>query len=154
MSSGANLICLLNGKDILMRLTILFDPPYWIGLLEAESDSLLYAARHIFGSEPSDAEVYAFVQNDLLDLMQSMTVGLPIDSSSTPHRINPKRQQRIIRREVLRTDVPSKAHEAIRLQIEANAQERLTINRSQRDQKRQHKRDLAAAKAKAKHKGH
>ena len=137
-----------------MRLTILFDSPYWIGLLETESDGLLYAARHIFGSEPSDAEVYDFVQNDLLPLMQTMTVGLPIDSLLTPHHINPKRLQRIIRREVLRTDVPSKAHQAIRLQIEANAQERLIINRTQRDEKRQHKRDVAAAKAKAKHKGH
>jgi len=136
-----------------MRLTILFDPPYWIGLLEAESDGLLYAARHIFGSEPSDPEVYEFIQNDLLDLMHAMTVGLPIDAVPTPRRINPKRLQRDIRREVLRTDVSSRAHEAIRLQIEANAQERLTISRTQRDQKRQHKRDVAAAKAKAKHKG-
>jgi hypothetical protein len=139
---------------MLMRLTILFDPPYWIGLLEAESDGLLYAARHIFGAEPSDPEVYAFVQNDLLPLMQSMTVGLPIDSAPTPHHINPKRLQRNMRREVLRTDVPSKAHEAMRLQIEANVQERLSINHAQREAERQHKRDVAVAKAKAKHKGH
>lgn len=137
-----------------MRLTILFDPPYWIGLLEAESDGLLYAARHIFGSEPSDPEVYAFVRNNLLDLMLTMTVGLPIDAVPTPRRINPKRLQRNIRREVSRTDVSSKTHEAVRLQIEANAQEHLGISRTQRDQKRQHKRDIATAKAKAKHKGH
>jgi hypothetical protein len=115
---------------------------------------LLYAARHIFGSEPSDSEVYTFVQNDLLHLMETMTVGLPIDSVPTLHHINPKRLQRIVRREVLRTDVPSKAHEAIRLQTEANVKERLTISRAQRDEKRQHKRDVAAAKSKAKHKGH
>src|ERR1044071_6956273 len=101
---------------MLMRLTILFDPPYWIGLLETESDGLLYAARHIFGAEPSDPEVYAFVQNDLLPLMRSMTVGLPIDSGSKPRYINPKRLQRDIRREVMRTDIPNKAHESIRLQ--------------------------------------
>ena len=137
-----------------MRFTILFDPPYWIGLLETESDGLLYAARHIFGAEPSDPEVYAFVQHDLLPLMRSMTVGLPIDLAATPHHINPKRMQRVMRREVLRTDVPSKSHEAMRLQIEANTQARLTITRAQRDTERQHKRDVAAAKAKAKHKGH
>jgi len=136
-----------------MRLTILFDPPYWIGLLEAESDGLLYAARYIFGAEASDPEVYAFVQHDLLPLMRTMTVGLPIDSAPKPHHINPKRLQRDLRREVLRTDVPSKAHEAMRLQIEANTQERLTITRAERDAKRQHKRDVASAKAKAKHKG-
>ena len=137
-----------------MRLTILFDPPYWIGLLEAESDGLLYAARHIFGAEPSDPEVYAFVQNDLLPLMRSMTVGLPIDSAVTPRHINPKRMQRVMRREVSQTDISSKAHEAMRLQIEANVQERLVITRAQRDAQRQHKRDVAATKAKAKHKGH
>ncbi len=137
-----------------MRLTILFDPPYWIGLLEAESDGLLYAARHIFGSEPGDSEVYAFVHNDLLPLMNSMTIGLPIASAPTPRRINPKRLQRDIRREVSRTDVPGKAHEAMRIQIEANIQEHIVMSRTQRGAKRQHKRDIAAAKARAKHKGH
>lgn len=137
-----------------MRLTILFDPPYWIGLLEAESDGLLYAVRHIFGAEPSDAEVYAFVQRDLIPLMRSMTVGIPVDEGATSRHINPKRMQREMRREVLREGISSKAHEAMRLQIEANVQERHVISRAERDAQRQHKRDVAAAKAKAKHKGH
>ena len=62
-----------------MRLTVLFDTPYWIGLSEVERDGCLYVARHIFGAEPSDAEVSEFVQRDLLTLQARMTVGVPIE---------------------------------------------------------------------------
>ncbi len=137
-----------------MRLTILFDPPYWIGLLEIESDGQLYAARHIFGANPSDPEVYAFVQNDLLPLINTMNVGLPIDNLTTARRINPKRLQREIRHEMQHTDIPGKAHDAMRLQIESNKRGRRISSRAERDAIRQHKRDVADAKAKARHKGH
>jgi hypothetical protein len=71
-----------------MRLTIYFESPYWIGLLEEERDGLLYVGRHIFGTEPSDAQVYDFVLHELTALQARMTVGLPIESDKAWH-INP-----------------------------------------------------------------
>src|SRR5579859_8124629 len=102
-----------------MRLTVLFDSPYWIGLLEMERDGCLYAARHIFGSEPSNQEVYEFVQRDLLALQTRMTVG--ILTALPPDRPkNPKRMQREVRRQIAAVGISSKAHEAMRVQIEQN----------------------------------
>ena len=100
-----------------MRLTILFDSPYWIGLLEDERDGLLYAARYIFGAEPSDQEVYQFVLHDLLSLTAQMTVGIPFEQNLQRH-VNPKRMQREVRRELAQAGITSKAQEAMRLQIE------------------------------------
>jgi hypothetical protein len=136
-----------------MRLTILFDSPYWIGLLEVERDSCLYAARYIFGAEPSDAEVCEFVKRDLLNLQARMTVGVPIDQHVEQSRPNPKRVQREVRQQIAEQGIPSKAHEAMRLQIEQNKQQFAQVSREERDALREHKREIAREKAKARHKG-
>lgn len=135
-----------------MRLTVLFDSPYWIGLLEMDRDGCLYVARHIFGSEPSNQEVYEFVQRDLLALQERMTVG--ILSVLLPDRpANPKRAQREVRRQTAEVGISSKAHEAMRLQIEQNKQVSAHRRREERGENRVHKREIARAKAKARHRG-
>jgi hypothetical protein len=112
------------------------------------------AARHIFGSEPSDAEVYEFVDRLLLNYTRVMTIGVPIEQRSTAPRLNPKRMQREIRREMAQTGISSKAHEAMRLQIEQGKQVRNADRREARDAAKERKREIAAQKAKARHRGH
>lgn len=43
------------------KLTVLFDPPFWVGLFEREGAGGYEACRVVFGPEPRDAEVYAYV---------------------------------------------------------------------------------------------
>ncbi len=136
-----------------MRLTVLFDTPYWIGLLEVERDGCLYAAQHVSGAEPSDAEVCEFVQRDLLTLQARMTVGLPIKHHTEELRPNPKRVQREIRQHMAEQDITSKAQEAMRLQIEQNKHESVQMSREQREALRLYKREIVRKKAKARHKG-
>src|SRR5690349_3338648 len=102
-----------------MQLTILFQPPYWVGILEVARADQLLVARHIFGAEPNDAEIYDFVQRDLLLLMQTMTHGIVLDPVTSERRPNPKRLQREIKRAIAEQGISSKAQEALRLQIEA-----------------------------------
>lgn len=137
-----------------MRFTVFFESPYWVGVLEEERDGLLFAAKHTFGAEPSDQEIYEFVRRDMLNLQARMTVGIPIEESSSERRTNPKRVQREIRQAVLEQGVLSKAQEAMRLQIEQNKIERKADSKAERDAERERKRELARAKAKAKHRGH
>lgn len=40
--------------------TVYFDGQFWVGLLEILEDGHVRAARHVFGAEPSGAEVLAF----------------------------------------------------------------------------------------------
>jgi hypothetical protein len=137
-----------------MNLTILFDDPYWVGILEVERDGQLFVGKHIFGAEPSDQLVYAFVQHHLLTLMSRMTVGLPIEESTPKHRTNPKRVQREISREMDARGITTRSQEAMRLQIEAGKQIRHEDSKEQREALRLHKRAVAQTKAKAKHRGH
>lgn len=136
-----------------MRLTILFDDPYWIGLLEDQRGDLLYAARHVFGAEPSDAQVYDFVLRDSGRLFASMTVGVPVDSvAASPGGF--KRRMREARRAAGERGISTLAQDAIRQQYEANKQTRRAVSRAERDAERERKRAVARQKAKDRHRGH
>ncbi|HEX2622025.1 MAG TPA: YjdF family protein [Phototrophicaceae bacterium] len=138
-----------------MKLTILFDHPYWIGLLEDERDGYYYAARFIFGAESNDEQVYEFVLWNLIAVTQRMTVGIPVEEhTSSTARINPKRQQREIRRELMQGGLSSKAYEAMRVQIEQGKQTRRIASREEREEHQEHRRQVARNKARAKHRGH
>jgi hypothetical protein len=136
-----------------MKLTIRFDTPYWIGVLEEERDGSLYVTRHIFGAEPSDQLVYEFVLHEMAALQSRMTVGIPVETVGRKS-ISPKRMQREVRRELARDGLTSKAHEAMRLQIEARKQEHKRESRAEREALKDYKRELARQKAKARHRGH
>jgi hypothetical protein len=135
-----------------MQLTIFFDSPFWVGVLEEEHAGTLYAARQVFGAEPSDQQVYEFVLHDLAALRAQMVAG--VTAADRPvKRLNPKRLQREIRRDLARAGVSSKAHEALRLQLEQHKQSRQEITREQRDAEREHKRAIQRDKARQKHRG-
>ena len=40
------------------RFTVLFQPPFWVGIGERWTEEGYQAARVVFGAEPSDAQVY------------------------------------------------------------------------------------------------
>ena len=128
-----------------MRLTILFDHPYWIGLLEDEHDGLLYAARYIFGAEPSDQTVYEFVLHEAAALLAGMTVGVPIES----HAVRPvgyKRMMREAHRATQERGISTQAQIAIKQQIEQNKRERRHEAHEAREAARERKRMIKQKK--------
>ncbi|MFM2312888.1 MAG: hypothetical protein RLZZ04_2164 [Cyanobacteriota bacterium] len=136
-----------------MKLSIFYESPFWIGLIEEERDGLLYATRHIFGSEPSAEDVYEFIKSfEYTNLIDRMTVGLPVDQAKK-RCINPKRLQRQIRREKEQVGISNQSREVMRLQQEKNKKERLLISKEEQIAKRNYKRELAKNKRKQKHRG-
>ena len=103
--------------SISAQLTVFFDGRFWVGVLEhhelrhggdANSRAItVRAARHVFGAEPSDVELYDFLLTHggaLIDrAVASPPVPAPrsVDSSSTP-RPNPKRAARQAAKEAAR----------------------------------------------------
>jgi hypothetical protein len=136
-----------------MKLSILYESPFWIGLIEEERDGLLYATRYLFGSEPSAENVYEFILScEYKNLIEGMTVGLPLDRV-TKRCTNPKRLQRQIRREKERVGISNQSREVMRLEQEKNKKERLLISQEEQIAKRNYKRELAKNKRKQKHRG-
>ena len=136
--------------DVWSRLTILFDPPFWIGLYAREEAGQYEVCKIPFGAEPSDAEVYEF----LLRYRYALRFSPRLEGDPTVERsLHPKRLQRKIRAELQNKGIGTKAQQALQLQREEQKLERKTHTREQRDAEKQLKFDRRQQKRKEKHRG-
>ncbi len=87
-----------------IQATIFFDKRYWVGTFERTDQEGYAVARHIFGGEPTDPEVYEFV----LTHYQKLRFGEPKEFTLEIKRMNPKRVQREVRREMERVKETTK----------------------------------------------
>ena len=103
------------------RLTILFDDPFWIGLYEREDDTEYSVCRIVFGAEPRDQEVYAY----LLEHWRTLRFSPPRPGTEhLPPPKSPKRRQREARRMTQAAGIGTKAQQALKLQQEQGKQAR------------------------------
>jgi len=108
-------------------LTVFFDEPFWVGVFERDAPGGLMVARVVFGAEPSDAEVHAMLER---------WRGLPWRAAAVgdaPLRRcwSPKRAQREAARAAASPAPSTRAHEAMRLVLEAQARERAVRSREE-----------------------
>ncbi|MFR1233517.1 MAG: YjdF family protein [Evtepia gabavorous] len=95
-------------KPAVSTLTISFEAPFWVGLYEREEEGLYQVCKIPFGAEPKDYEVYAFLQRHWKDL----TFSPPLPAGTVPRaRINPKRLQREIRKQLQTPAIGTKAQQ-------------------------------------------
>lgn len=103
-----------------IKATIFFDKKFWIGTFERTDKTGFAIARHIFGSEPTDPEVYEFILTNYQDLQ----FGSPKEFTLEIKRMNPKRVQREVRREMERIKESAKpstfAQDYMREELEKN----------------------------------
>ena len=150
-------------KPALSTLTVTFEDPFWIGLYEREEDGQYQVCKILFGAEPKDAQVYAFLQRHWRDL--TFSPPLPAETAVRP-RPNPKRLQRAIqkqlvyiadRNELADADTPAlgtKAQRALQAQRETNAEARKARARQQRADHAARQFALSQQKRREKHRGH
>ena len=46
------------------KLTICFDDPFWVALVETEENGQYRVARHVFGPEPTDPQIEEFIHDN------------------------------------------------------------------------------------------
>lgn len=97
-------------KPALSTLTVTFEDPFWIGLYEREEDGQYQVCKILFGAEPKDAQVYAFLQRHWRDL--TFSPPLPAETAVRP-RPNPKRLQRAIQKQLDTPALGTKAQRAL-----------------------------------------
>ena len=81
----------------LCKLTVRFEEPFWIGLVETEDGGSYSVAKHVFGAEPTTPEVFDFIRDHWNDLRFTHEVQVEAKESK---RINPKRLRRMIEKEM------------------------------------------------------
>ena len=133
-----------------VTLTVLFDAPFWVGVLERIEDDKLTVAKVTFGAEPKDYEVYDFILKNFYRLKFSPSMVIEINHTFE----NPKRRQRAARKQMQKTGIGTKSQQALQLQLEARKIELKNLNKVQQAVLKQHQFELKKQKYKEKHRGH
>lgn len=131
-------------------LTILFEDPFWIGLLESTEGDQMQVCKITFGAEPTEQGVLEFLNRNWSHLKYSK----PIKAETKAKPKNPKRMQREARKQTLATGIGTKSQQALKQQQEENKLERKTISKAMREAENNRKFEIKQAKRKEKHKGH
>lgn len=135
---------------MMIKLSVLFDAPFWIGVLEKESAGKLTACKVTFGAEPKDYEVQEF----LMQNFNRLRFSPPVDSvKEVKEHINPKRLQRDVKKQVESTGIGTKSQQALKLMQEEGKLERKTKSREQREAEKELQFELKQQKRKEKHRG-
>ena len=73
--------------------TVLFDGRFWVGVLERHDADRVRAARVVFGAEPSDVELHAWLLAHGSELLERVERAPRVRETRAgqPRRINPKR---------------------------------------------------------------
>lgn len=139
---------------ITIKATIFFEGPFWVGSFERTDKEGYAVARKVFGGEPSDAEIYEFVLKDYHELK----FGKPQEFELTIKRVNPKRLQREVRREMERvkqmTRPSTLAQDYMREELEKNKKEKKRNTSAQKQARKEAQFLLKQDKKKQKHRGH
>ncbi len=112
------------------QLTVYFESPFWVGVFERHEEGKLQVSKIVFGPEPKDYEVYAFVQSNYGRLEFSRPVA---DERTKKKRVNPKRLQREISKALQSNGVRTKAQEAVQKQLEEKKIIRKSLAKERRE---------------------
>lgn len=130
--------------------TVLFQPPFWVGVAERWEEGGYSAARVVFGAEPTDAQLYQWLEREWHRLNFS-----PAAEGERPvrERKNPKRAQREAGAATRTQGMSTRAQEALSRQREQEGLVRKQEARSRREQERQEKYLLRQQKKREKKRG-
>lgn len=134
--------------------TILLDGSFWVGIFERTDKAGYAVARKIFGVEPSDGELYEFVLHNFDELK----FGAPQEFKLVIKRMNPKRVQREVRREMQKIKENSRpsthAQDYMREELEKNKKEKRSRSKQEKEARKEKQFLLKQEKRKDKHRGH
>lgn len=135
---------------IIGNLTVFFEKPFWVGVLERFENGTLSVTKITFGAEPKDYAVYDFI----LKHYSNLSFCLAVTSVVKETKKNPKRIQREIKKQLQNTGIGTKSQQALKLQQEQKKQERKTKSREQKQAEAERQFLRKQQKKKEKHKGH
>jgi len=137
-------------------MTVFFDAPFWVAVLEVHDGEGVRATRHVFGAEPTDAELYPFLLRHGVALLARAECSAAVDGdrpvSGEPR--NPKRLARDAARAARLARPSTAAQEAVRKEVELRKRASAERGREDREAHAEHRRDVRRAKSRARRRGH
>lgn len=132
-----------------VALKVFFEEPFWIGILERTSGERMTVCKITFGPEPKEYEVLEFLMKNYYSLRFSPAVAAVVSE----RRMNPKRVQRQVRRELQDAGTGTRSQQALKLQQEQMKTERKAVSRRQKEAQARRQFELKQQKKKEKHRG-
>jgi hypothetical protein len=133
------------------KLTVFYDPPYWVGIFERIEIDQYQTIRFVFGSEPTEPELLSFA----LTRFSALKFSKPVLYDPTDqHYINYKRRMRKIRNQMKEPHKSTHAQEILQQEYETRAVERKKNSKEDRLKENEHKYQLRKARQAEKHRGH
>ena len=134
---------------VVIKLTVYFADPFWVGVAERIAGGHLSAAKITFGAEPKDYEIAGFVQRHFYELRFSQSVL----TERREAKKNPKTAQRDAKRQMQQVGIGTKSQQALKLQHEEKRLEGRKKNREEKQAKAERLFLLKQQKRKEKHRG-
>ena len=131
------------------KLTVFFEDPFWVGVIERIEAGRLTACKITFGAEPKDYEVHAFLLKNYGRLAFSPSVEVKVKTEA----YNPKRMQRELRKQAASAGIGTRSQQALQMQREANKLARKTVSRERKEAEKQRQFELHRQKQREKHRG-
>lgn len=132
-----------------VTLTVFFEEPFWVGLIEQITDGMLTVSKVTFGAEPKDYEVNGFLMENYYRFRFSPAVAAAVKAEKK----NPKRAMREAHRQTENTGIGTKSQQALKLQQEQMKTDRKEKSREQKEAEKQRQFELKQQKKKEKHRG-
>lgn len=133
---------------------VFHDGQFWIGIIAVTDGAGVRAVKVVFGAEPTDPELYAFLLANGYDLLRKAEASplVPI-RQRVARAASPKRVAREAAAQARRIGRSTAAQEAVRKAQEAAGRTRDKDQRRSNDQLAALRRVQCQAKARAKHRG-
>ncbi|WP_455683066.1 YjdF family protein [Thomasclavelia sp.] len=133
-----------------MELNVFFEDPFWIGMFYVNDGNDIYIEKVVFGSEPKDGEIYKFILYNYYSLSFKAFYHQRVKNKPK----NPKRMQRIIKKQSSNLSVGTKSMQALKKQYEQNKQIKKSNQKELEKDKKDYLFHLKQKKRKAKKRGH
>ena len=130
--------------------TVMFQPPFWVGIAERWDGGWYSAVRVVFGAEPTDAQLYEWLEREWHRLNFSPAVE---GERLAVHRKNPKRAMREAREATRTKGISTRAQEVLSRQREQEGLARRREVKRCVEQARQEKYFLRQQKNRYKNRG-
>lgn len=133
-----------------IRLLVYYDEPFWVGVFERVENQKLTVSKVTFGAEPTEPEVLTSIIERFYDLRFSPSIDVEKKEKT---KVNPKRLQREVHRQMNTVGIGTKSMQALKLQHEEGKIERKKCSKEEKEAKAELLYQMKQRKRKEKHRG-
>lgn len=131
---------------------VLFEDPFWIGLVERVSEGKMTVCKVTFGPEPKEYDVNTFLLENYYKLRFGPSIT--VLDREPEKRKNPKRAQKEAASFLHSAESGTKSQQALKLLQEQGKIERKSRSRQEKEAQEELRFQLKQQKRKEKHRGH